>query len=258
MPVDGHGSAVSSTDPGDGATAVWTVTGVDDDSRVTAVSCPAATLCAAGDQPGNALAGLGQMLTVTLAGKGSGSVTSDDDSISCSATCSSERSAGTTVTLIATPVSDAVFTGGSGGGCSGTGLCSVLIGSDQAVTATFTANVAPPAPISVPARQAGLQAYAGESAAGGSSARDEDQERVAQDDRAKRGKRSRRTRTFHLAAVTVRARAGVPLTLTVKPPPPRSSPASATRSRSPDRDQRQPVEHDHRADRPADPGVPQV
>jgi Divergent InlB B-repeat domain len=45
--------------------------------------------------------------------------------------------------LTASPGSGSTFTGWSGGGCSGTGTCTVTMSSDQAVTATFSA-VGPP------------------------------------------------------------------------------------------------------------------
>jgi hypothetical protein len=51
--------------------------------------------------------------------------------------------AGTMVTLTAAADSGSSFAGWSGGGCSGTGTCTVTVNSDQTVTATFTAN--PPA-----------------------------------------------------------------------------------------------------------------
>jgi hypothetical protein len=44
------------------------------------------------------------------------------------------------VTLTASPASGSSFSGWSGGGCSGTGTCTVTMGADQAVTASFAAN----------------------------------------------------------------------------------------------------------------------
>src|SRR5213079_2684458 len=42
------------------------------------------------------------------------------------------------VTLTATPATGSTFTGWSGGGCSGTGPCTVTIAAPTTVTATFT------------------------------------------------------------------------------------------------------------------------
>ncbi len=75
-------------------------------------------------------------LTVAIAGSGHGTVTGSG--ISCPGSCSSGYAAGTFVTLSAVAASGSTFAGWSGG-CSGTGTCKVTLGSDQAVTATFTA-----------------------------------------------------------------------------------------------------------------------
>ena len=75
-------------------------------------------------------------LSVALSGAGSGSV-SDGGSLNCPGTCSSTYTAGTQVTLTATPSSGSTFVGWSGGGCSGTGQCQVTMNSDTDVTADF-------------------------------------------------------------------------------------------------------------------------
>jgi uncharacterized repeat protein (TIGR01451 family) len=100
--------------------------------------------------PGNSMP---QTLTVTDLGSGSGSVTDNLGQINCidtagvqSGTCSATYNSGTTVTLTATPVAPATF-GGWGGACSGTGGCSVVMNSAQAVTASF---VPPPPMAAVP------------------------------------------------------------------------------------------------------------
>jgi len=80
-------------------------------------------------------------LTVNKNGTGSGTVASSPSGINCGATCSASFTQGTTVTLTATPASGSVFAGWSGGGCSGTGNCTVTINVAQNVTATF--NTAP-------------------------------------------------------------------------------------------------------------------
>ncbi len=78
-------------------------------------------------------------LTMTKAGAGSGTVTSSPAGISCGADCTESYLFNTPVTLTAAAnpnTSD--FAGWSGGGCSGTGTCSVTMSQAQTVTATFT------------------------------------------------------------------------------------------------------------------------
>jgi hypothetical protein len=84
-----------------------------------------------------------QTLSVTFAGTGAGSV-SDATSLSCSASCQHQYPQGTVVLLAATPASGSTFAGWSGGGCSGTGACTVTMSSDTAVTATFNTIPIPP------------------------------------------------------------------------------------------------------------------
>lgn len=86
-------------------------------------------------------------LAVTLAGTGSGSVSSGPAGISCGATCSAPYDSGTMVTLTATPAGNSLFGGWSGGGCGGTGTCVVTVTAATNVTATFTAKTAPDAPV---------------------------------------------------------------------------------------------------------------
>jgi Divergent InlB B-repeat domain len=78
-----------------------------------------------------------QSLTVTLAGTGTGTVTSLPAGINCAPTCNASFAAGTVVTLTAAPAVGSALAGWSGGGCSGTGTCVVTMNSVQAVTATF-------------------------------------------------------------------------------------------------------------------------
>ncbi len=77
-------------------------------------------------------------LTVTKAGTGSGTVTSLPTGISCGADCSELYNPGTVVILTATADTVSAFTGWSGGGCSGTGTCTITMGADKSITATFT------------------------------------------------------------------------------------------------------------------------
>ncbi len=76
-------------------------------------------------------------LTVTKSGDGTGTVSTAAGEIACGSTCAASFTAGASVVLTATPSSDSVF-GGWSGGCTGTALtCTVALASDQMVTATF-------------------------------------------------------------------------------------------------------------------------
>ncbi|MDC4223902.1 MAG: PA14 domain-containing protein [Candidatus Manganitrophus sp.] len=77
-------------------------------------------------------------LTVAKAGTGAGTITSSPAGIDCGADCSETYTMNTSITLTATADVNSNFTGWSGGGCSGTGACTVTIDSAKAVTATFT------------------------------------------------------------------------------------------------------------------------
>ena len=78
-------------------------------------------------------------LTVLRAGAGSGTVTSSPIGINCGADCVEDYPQGTTVTRTAMPSAGSMFTGWSGGGCTGTGTCMVTMSMATTVTATFTA-----------------------------------------------------------------------------------------------------------------------
>ncbi|HEY6205523.1 MAG TPA: galactose oxidase-like domain-containing protein [Chthoniobacterales bacterium] len=79
-----------------------------------------------------------EKLTVVKTGAGSGTVTSDLSGITCGATCSKNYNYGDSVTLTATSAAPgSTFTGWSGGGCSGTGACTVTLTSPITVTANF-------------------------------------------------------------------------------------------------------------------------
>src|SRR5579863_8731997 len=86
-------------------------------------------------------------LTVTTLGTGNGAVTDNLQKIDCTDTagvqsgiCSATYPGGTTVNLTATPQQPTTF-GGWGGACSGIGGCSVLMNSNQSVTASFVPPV---------------------------------------------------------------------------------------------------------------------
>jgi endoglucanase len=75
-------------------------------------------------------------LSVTKAGSGTGTVTSNTGGINCGSTCSASYASGTSVTLTAAAGSGASFAGWSGA-CSGTSTCTVSMTQARAVTATF-------------------------------------------------------------------------------------------------------------------------
>ena len=75
-------------------------------------------------------------LTVTKAGRGTGTVTSSPSGINCGSTCVATFTHGTTVTLSATPGRRSRFAGWSGD-CVGTGSCVLSMSGNHSVTATF-------------------------------------------------------------------------------------------------------------------------
>ena len=77
-----------------------------------------------------------QTLTVFVFGTGQGSVTGTG--INCPGDCSEAVAQNTMITLTAAANTGSTFTGWSGGGCSGSGLCTVTMSSAQSVTAQFT------------------------------------------------------------------------------------------------------------------------
>lgn len=89
------------------------------------------------------IAPVGQIgtISVSLAGNGSGSVTSIDGRIACGATCSGLYSNTTVVTLNATPAGGQVFSGWLGA-CTGVDPCVITVNGAGSVSATF----APAAP----------------------------------------------------------------------------------------------------------------
>lgn len=77
-------------------------------------------------------------LGINSIGTGSGSVTSAPAGINCGSTCSASFSAGTSLTLTATPAIGSTFAGW-GGACTGLSNCAVTMSTAQTVTASFTA-----------------------------------------------------------------------------------------------------------------------
>src|SRR5438093_2041579 len=76
-------------------------------------------------------------LSVTLEGLGGGTVTSSPAGINCGTACATTYDSGTVVTLTARPDSLSTFGGWRGGGCSGTGPCTVTLTGNTTVSADF-------------------------------------------------------------------------------------------------------------------------
>jgi hypothetical protein len=77
-------------------------------------------------------------LAIFKPGTGSGTVTSDPSGINCGSNCFASYENVTLVTLTATPAADSVFSGWSGGGCSGKGTCMVTVSGEVTVAADFS------------------------------------------------------------------------------------------------------------------------
>jgi DNA-binding beta-propeller fold protein YncE len=101
-------------------------------------------------------------LAVEFDGGGSGSVSADFGPLfRCTPTggrCVAPYGAGATIVLAATPDPGSAFAGWSGGGCSGTGACEVVLSSDLTVTALFEPAV--PRTVSVSRNGAGTGSVA--------------------------------------------------------------------------------------------------
>lgn len=76
-------------------------------------------------------------LTVTLAGTGTGTVTSNPLGINCTGDCNESYPSGTPVTLTAVANTGSMFTGWSDPACPGTGACVVTLSAAKTVTANF-------------------------------------------------------------------------------------------------------------------------
>lgn len=80
------------------------------------------------------------LLTITKSGTGTGTVTSVPAGIDCGLTCSAVYTAGTTVVLTAVADPGSVFTGWTGAGCGGIGVCTVIMNNNYTVDAAFTSS----------------------------------------------------------------------------------------------------------------------
>lgn len=90
-------------------------------------------------------------LVVVRAGSGAGTVTSTPTGITCGTSCSATFVSGTAVALTATPAAGSAFTGWSGGGCLGTGSCTVALAANTTVIATFNDTTPPTVSLTDPA-----------------------------------------------------------------------------------------------------------
>lgn len=87
-----------------------------------------------------------QQYSLTVTNGGGGVATSAPAGIDCGSACIASFSAGAAVSVIAKPADGYVFSGWSGA-CSGTQTCDLIMNSNKAVTATFSA--APPGKVSL-------------------------------------------------------------------------------------------------------------
>jgi hypothetical protein len=82
----------------------------------------------------------GSFASLTVSLPGSSTVTITPAGITCGNQCNAYFNPGTSITLTAQATSGSTFTGWTGGGCQGTGTCTVTLNSDTTVTATFMVN----------------------------------------------------------------------------------------------------------------------
>ena len=85
------------------------------------------------------------LLMISNPGPGQGTVSGSG--ISCGNTCLAAYNPGTVVSLSAAAAPGSIFGGWSGGGCSGTGLCTVTMNANITITANFKTA---PVPTTVP------------------------------------------------------------------------------------------------------------
>ncbi|MEW6059368.1 MAG: GH25 family lysozyme, partial [Actinomycetota bacterium] len=113
-------------------------------------SCSGTSTCVATmDADRSVLATFGFTLTTSLAGTGTGRITSSPPGIDCGSACSAPYAAGTPVTLTATPDPGMEFSGWSGD-CTGRGACVVTMNAAHSVTAKFIDDTPPSVAIATP------------------------------------------------------------------------------------------------------------
>jgi len=117
--------------------------GLSDGSAGLAISPGDDTVYATGQDDIAEFARTLPVLTVSLSGPGSGTITDGTGAISCAPTCSHAYPIGSVVTLTATPRAGSGLASWSGGGCSGNSTCQVTMNADTAVTATFDIQSSP-------------------------------------------------------------------------------------------------------------------
>jgi hypothetical protein len=123
----------------------WTSTDLSSmaiNSPLYSISCATETFCAAASGGDVLTYGVPipvlQTLSTSVAGAGTGNISSSPSGIGCSASCSAQFNKPDQITLSQTPASGSTFAGWSGGGCSGTQTtCQVTMSADESVTATF-------------------------------------------------------------------------------------------------------------------------
>jgi DNA-binding beta-propeller fold protein YncE len=139
--IDGAtNSAMTVVDPNANAPFAVAVNPTTDEIYVGNLLSNNVTVIAGGASPAT------HTLFVTLAGSGSGTVTSNPAGINCGTSCAASFATGTAVNLTASPASGSTFSGWSGP-CSGTSTCSITMTSSEFVTSTF--NAGPPSDFSV-------------------------------------------------------------------------------------------------------------
>lgn len=106
------------------------------ESRPTDGDGDATATCDVGAFEAPAVAPIQHLLTVAVAGAGSGDVTSVPTGIACPSDCTESWVLTQIVQLSATPAPGSYFSGWSGA-CTGSGVCNFTMAADRAVTATF-------------------------------------------------------------------------------------------------------------------------
>jgi hypothetical protein len=128
-------TAVPYTDPDYAATFTgWSGSGCSGTGTCTVTMTAAAAVSA------HFKSNYSNTLTVSKTGTGSGTVTSSPAGITCGAVCASDFVPDSKVDLSSVPASGSHFSGWSGGGCSGTGTCTVTMDNYKAVVANFLIN----------------------------------------------------------------------------------------------------------------------